>query len=358
MALARLEVDEFRCIERARLAFDPHYNLFVGPNASGKTSLLEAVFFLGRGRSFRTRRLDRLVRQGQEGFRIVGWVEAAGLTTVLGIGGSRQTTEIRIGGAPATGAAELAHHFPPQIIDPEVHKLLEEGPQRRRRFLDWGVFHVEPGFLEAWQRYHRALRQRNAALKPGADARLSSAWDPELIAAGERLDGMRRSYLALLTPTLAAYGRRLLGLDVTLTYQAGWAQGESFAEALARSAERDRRYGITHVGVHRGDVGVRVEGHVARERVSRGQQKLLAAALTLAQLAVQEARAPGSGALLLDDPAAELDGERLGLLLALVRELNVQLFVTALRPDLPGLGHPGAMFHVEHGRVERATGGS
>jgi DNA replication and repair protein RecF len=352
MTLARLEIDEFRCLERARLQFDPHYNLFVGPNASGKTSLLEAIFFLGRGRSFRTRRLDRLVRQGQEGFRLVGWVEAEGRTTVLGIGGSRAATEIRIGGAPAAGAGALATHFPPQIIDPEIHKLLEEGPQRRRRFLDWGVFHVEHTFLEVWQRYHRALRQRNAALKPGSDPRGSAVWDPELLAAGLRLDDMRRRYLATLAPILALYGRRLLDLEVTLAYQPGWAQGHTFEEALALSAERDRRYGVTHVGVHRGDVSVRVEGHLARERVSRGQQKLLAAALTLAQLAVQEARAPGSGALLLDDPAAELDGERLERLLGLVRELNVQLFVTALRPDLPGLGSPGRMFHVEQGRIQ------
>ncbi len=356
MTLARLEIDEFRCLERAGVRFDPHYNLFVGPNASGKTSLLEAIFFLGRGRSFRTRRLDRLIRQGQDGFRLVGWVEGQGRSTVLGIGASRQSTEMRIGGAPASSAAELASYFPPQIIDPEVHKLLEEGPQRRRRFLDWGVFHVEPGFLEAWQRYHRALRQRNAALKPSADPRSSAVWDPELLAAGQRLDDMRRAYLKLLAPRLADFGSRLLGLDVSLVYQPGWAQGETFAEALLRSGERDRRFGVTHVGVHRADVGVRVDGHLARERVSRGQQKLLAAALTLAQLAIQEARAPGTGALLLDDPAAELDGQRLELLLSLVRELKVQLFVTALRADLPGLGAPGRLFHVEQGRIEAADG--
>ena len=160
----------------------------------------------------------------------------------------------------------------------------------------------------------------------------------------------------MLGPLLADFGRRLLGVDVSLSYQAGWPQGESFADALARSAERDRRFGVTHVGAHRGDVGVRADGHLARERVSRGQQKLLAAALTLAQLAIQEGRSPGSGALLLDDPAAELDGHRLGLLLGLVRELNVQLFVTALRADLPGLGAPGRMFHVEQGRIEAESG--
>lgn len=355
MTLARLEVDQFRCLERIRLRLDPRYNLFVGPNASGKTSLLEALFFLGRGRSFRTRRLERLVRQGQPRFQIVGWVESAGATTVLGIGGDRKGTEIRVGGAAAANSAELALHFPPQIIDPEVHKLLEEGPHRRRRFLDWGVFHVEPSFLETWQRYYRALKQRNAALKPGADARAARAWDAELIAAGLRLDDIRRSYLDLLAPMLAALGGRLLNLPVSLAYHAGWAAEEAFPAALEHSLERDRRYGLTHVGPHRADIAVRVDGHAARERVSRGQQKLVAAALTLAQLAVQEARTPGAGALLLDDPAAELDAASLARLLDVVRELSVQLFVTALRPDLPGLGAPGAMFHVEHGRVEPAT---
>jgi DNA replication and repair protein RecF len=353
MSLARLEIDDFRCLERVRLSLDSRYNLFVGPNASGKTSLLEAIFILGRGRSFRTRRLDRLVRQGREAFRIVGWIESGERTTVLGIGGDRRSTEIRIGGAPAASAGELASHFPPQVIDPEIHKLLEEGPHRRRRFLDWGVFHVEPAFMATWQRYHRALRQRNAALKPGADPGAARAWEPEILAAGSRLDEFRRAYLAILAPALAGYGERLLGLPATLSYLAGWPAGEALGDALARSYERDRRHGVTHVGPHRADVTVRVEGHVARERVSRGQQKLLAAALTLAQLSVHEARAPGTGALLLDDPAAELDAANLARLLEVVRELRVQLFVTALRPDLPGLGRPGALFHVERGEISR-----
>jgi DNA replication and repair protein RecF len=354
MPLVRLTVSDFRCLAAVELSLDARYNLFVGANASGKTSLLEALFVLGRGRSFRTRGFSKIVRQGQPGFRVVGWVESRGLTTVLGVGGTRQSADIRIGGAPATGAAELASHFPPLIIDPEIHKLLEDGPHRRRRFLDWGVFHVEPSFMDTWQRYHRALRQRNAALKPGMDPRSARAWDPELIAAGERLVRIRQEYLDILGPVLRDFGQRLLGQDVVLGHLTGWGAEETLSAALERSADRDQRYGATQVGPHRADVSIRVSGHIAKERVSRGQQKLLAAALTLAQLAVQEERHPGRSALLLDDPAAELDADSLGRLLDVVRSLPVQLFVTALRPDLPGLGSPGAVFHVEHGRIERA----
>jgi DNA replication and repair protein RecF len=355
MSLTRLEIDDFRCLERVSLTLDSRYNLFVGENASGKTSLLEAIFFLGRGRSFRTRRLDRLVRQGENGFRLVGWVNHVGPQTVLGIGGSRAGTEIRIGGATASSSAALAEYFPPQIIDPDVHKLLEEGPTRRRRFLDWGVFHVEQTFMEVWQRYHRALRQRNAALRSGAGTQITQVWDQELLQSGLRLDEMRRYYLDRLTAPLHSVGAALLGLDVTVSYSRGWAQEDTFESSLERSRERDSKLGITHVGPHRADIAIRVNGQLARERVSRGQQKLLSSALILAQLKVQEELHPGRGALLLDDPAAELDGTRLTALLDVVRGLTSQLFVTSLRPELETLGNPGATFHVEHGRVRTSS---
>ena len=354
MALTWIRVEQFRCFERIELDLDPQFNFFAGANASGKTSLLEALFFLGRGRSFRSRRLETLIRQGQREFLIVGKARAEHGTVSLGVRGARAGSELRVAGRPAKGAAELAEHFPPQVIDPEIHKLLEEGPGRRRRFMDWGVFHVEPAFLDTWQRYHKALRQRNAALKLALGDESIRVWDAELVAAGELLAEQRREYLGALAEPLRRVGQSLLGAEVALVYHRGWPADAGLAECLERDLERDRRYRATQHGPHRADVVVRVEGHDARERVSRGQQKLLAAGLTLAQLELQERERPGRSALLLDDPAAELDAANLERLLACVRALPVQLVVTSLRADVSGLPSGGARFHVEHGRVRPA----
>jgi DNA replication and repair protein RecF len=351
MPLTWVQVERFRCLTGVELEFDPHFNLFVGPNASGKTSLLEALFFLGRGRSFRSRRLETLIQQGAKGFQIVGKCAEGGGTTTLGVRGERGGTEIRVGGRGAESVAELAEHFPPQVIDPEIHKLLEEGPGRRRRFLDWGVFHVEHAFLPTWQRYHKALRQRNAALKQELPDASVSAWDAELAEMGEVLSRQRAAYLERLAAPLAGISERLLGLHATLVYHRGWPDDQTLGSSLEQGLARDRKYRATQHGPHRADVIVRAAGHAAKDRVSRGQQKLLAAGLTLAQLRVQEGERPGRSALLLDDPAAELDSANLARLLECVRELPVQLLVTSLRADVPGLPSAGRLFHVERGCV-------
>lgn len=354
MPLGWFRAENFRCLAAAEFELDPRANLFIGPNASGKTSLLEAAFFLGRGRSFRSRRREALIRYGQDEFLVAGRSLMGPTAVMLGVRAGRQSTEWRLGGEPAAGVTELAEQFPAQVIDPEVHKLLEEGPSRRRRFLDWGVFHVEPTFLDNWRRYYQALRQRNAALKQArADADLA-AWEQELAVAGEELARQRESYLARLVGLLESLGLALLDAPISLVHSAGWDRDRGLLEKLREGRERDRRYGATQLGPHRGDIAIQVAGRTAKDHVSRGQQKLVAAALTIAQLKIQEQQRPGRSALLLDDPAAELDPENLGRLMAIVQTLPVQLWVTSLRAEIPGLPACVRVFHVERGRVEAA----
>ena len=251
--------------------------------------------------------------------------------------------------------AELAWALPVQVIDPEIHRLIEEGPNRRRRFIDWGVFHVEHSFVEHWQRYQQTLRQRNAALKARQGRAVVTAWDAELVRYGELITEARQRYVALLAPVAATLARRLLDLELVLAYRMGWLSADrDLRTALDASFARDQELGATQPGPHRADLAIRLEGAAVRDRVSRGQQKLLAAVLLLSQIKLfpQDSRSPPT--LLLDDPAAELDSAHLTALLDEVRAQPLQLVVTTLQAggmEMGVFGKPGRRFEIEEGRL-------
>ena len=311
MTLRRVQVTDFRCLHQANLELDPHFTLISGPNASGKTSLLEAIYVLGRGRSFRTRRLDHLIRTGTRAHDHLRRGGAVGPARGLGVEGSKEGLRAKLGGERVASLAELAAALPVQIIDPEIHRLIEEGPGRRRRLLDWGVFHVEPGFVGHWQKYQQVLRQRNAALRSGLPAPVVSAWDGDLVRYGELITEARVRYVASLTPIAQAAASDLLNLELTLSYRTGWARELTLREALGRSWRQDQESLATQVGPQRAELVIRVGALAAKDRISRGQQKLLAAVLLLSQMRLLPQDVGARPTLLLDDPAAELDAQRL-----------------------------------------------
>jgi DNA replication and repair protein RecF len=349
MSLAELTVENLRCLQHASLKLHSGHNLIWGGNGSGKTSLLEAVFLLGRGRSFRIRNSERLIRHAEERLVVFGRSDGAAPQT-LGIQVSRRDgTVAKIGGSFVQSLAELSRSFAVQVIEPGIHRLVEEGGHRRRRWLDWAVFHVEPGFIDAWSSYTRALKQRNAALRIQANE--VGAWDPELARLGEIISDSRRSFVESLQPYWRRAAASLLGFGVELGYVRGWVQGLALSEALIASRDRDAARGITHAGPHRADIALRLNGKPARELLSRGEQKLVAIAMTLAQLNLIQDLTGVAPMLLLDDPAAELDRRKLTQFASEIAALRCQLVVTALSADLDPLGVPDRVFHVEQGRV-------
>jgi DNA replication and repair protein RecF len=353
LSLSRLQVTDFRCLQSASLELDPRFTLISGPNASGKTSLLEAIYLLGRGRSFHTRRLEHLIRAGTERFIVFGEVDTAHRRVPLGVEGSSSGIRARVDGEKPSSLAELALLLPVQVIDPEVHRLIEEGPNRRRRFLDWGVFHVEREFVGHWQRYQQVLKQRNAALKARQPKSIVSAWDGDLVKSGELLSAARSRYVAILTPHAQTIGRNLLGMELALSYRSGWAKDCSFAEALQQSWTHDSEAGATQIGPHRAELSIRLDGMAVKDRISRGQQKLLASALLIAQLNLFPEESPVKPSLLLDDPAAELDDERLAGLIEEVSKHSVQLVITTLHGEFRAFGEPGRRFATAAGSVSR-----
>lgn len=351
MPLRRVRITAFRCIAAAELALDPGRNYIFGANGAGKTSILEAMFLLGRGRSFRTRHTRTLVRHGEDSLAVYGELDAGPSTHRLGVAFSAGHLEKKLDGVATTGSA-LAEALPVQSIGPDSHELIEGGPTGRRRLLDWGVFHVERTYLETWQRYRRLLGQRNTALKAGGASAELGVWTTALAEAGEEIDRLRGGYVGRLAERASEHAAALLGVDLALEYRRGWPPAVSLVEALAASEARDRQSGHTEVGPHRADVAIFVDGRKVENVASRGQQKLVAAALILGQETVLAKTEGRSGVLLVDDPAAELDRNALERLLDRLGGVESQLIFTGLAPiDLPSQ-MACARFHVERGRVD------
>ena len=353
MTLLRFSARDFRCLASVSLEVAPRYNLVFGHNGSGKTSLLEAIACLGRGKSFRRAPNEGLVRHGCEAFVLFGKVTDGGRERTLGVRNGRAGLETSVDGDRGGGLAALAQVLPLQVVDPDVHDLVAGGPEERRRYLDWLAFHVEPGYLALWRDYRRALRQRNAALRDAVASDTLSGWDRKFAGLAERVDGARVRTLAMARPRLEATGRRLLGGSVAFDYRRGWLPGQTLTEALAAGRARDRQLGSTQAGPQRADLRLSRDERDARKMVSRGQQKLLACTLILAATAVVQESLHRPLLLLLDDPAAELDEASLERLMAEVAALGCQVVATSLRGDVDLFPESPARFHVEQGQLRQ-----
>lgn len=348
MPLERVRIEGFRCLTAVDLEFDPQRNYLFGRNGAGKTSVLEAIHLLGRGRSFRTRQTRRLIQHGSQGFSIYGEFGSATGRRRLGVALDSSGFQVHLDGEPARGMSALATVLPVHVIEPTMHRLIEGGPSERRRFLDWGVFHVEPSYLDNWRRYRRILGQRNAALKQGQDL---SAWQEPLLKVANVVDHARKSYENDLNREFADFSESLLGSAIEIDYRSGWAEGATLEDALQASEKKDRSFGLTHVGPHRADLRVSLGARGVREEISRGQQKLVAAALILAQIRVFAKAHGEGGVLLVDDPAAELDQAALQALLSALDGLPAQLILTGLSETSLAPKKDAPVLYIEQGRV-------
>jgi DNA replication and repair protein RecF len=352
--IQQFTAQNFRCLENIELDADPQYNLIYGPNASGKTSVLEAIAYLGRGKSFRGAATSDLIRHGEQEFVLFGQVEDGGRVAKIGVRNSHGGLETRIDGQKEGGAAALAAALPVQIIDPDIHELVAGAPDHRRRYLDWIAFHVEHGFLDAWRRFRRALKQRNAALRSGAPSAALDGWNAEFAELAAMVDSGRRNALEAAIEGLSDAGSDLLGSVVGFEYRAGWNEDQGLLQALEDSVERDRQHGNTQYGPHRADLKLSYDTRRARKLVSRGQQKLLACAMVLAAAETAQTALERPLLLLLDDPGAELDSESLARLMQRVVGLGSQVIATSLEPNTPLFPAAAKTFHVEHGALQEA----
>lgn len=358
MALNELEVRGLRNLTSLSLSLSPTINLLFGANGSGKTSVLEAVHLLGLARSFRTQQARKLIQDGCPATTVFGRVEVGGIEHALGVEKRLDGSgAIRVDGERQNSAARLAELLPLQLITPESHSLLTGEPRERRAYLDWGLFHVEHGFLGLWKRYRRHLEQRNAGLRAGTRDLEMELWEQGLAECGEQVTSMRQRYLQTITPLFERLFSSLLDEPPPrLLLRQGWPKEFSLLETLAKNRSSERSAGYTMAGIHRADIRLVVgNGRDAADILSRGQQKLTVCALRIAQMEhLQQVRGLRC-TLLLDDLPAELDVEKRAALMKNVAASRAQCLVTATDRALVDITPwtDAAVFHVEHGDASK-----
>ena len=364
MFLRKLTVQNWRNVALASLDFDGRQQFLVGANGQGKTSLLEAAAFLTALRSFRTPEARRVIAHGQAEAAVAGVLEHErfGDTTVtikLGVDGK----EVHCDQERITRLADYVGRFPTVVFSSQDQLLVRGAPSLRRRWLDLMLAATNPEYLSALQTYHRALAERNSLLKSGRLGAAGSiaaavtaelaAFETQLVPAGVRLIALRAEGVGALAAQLqAAYAQIAPAAEAAgLVYAPDFDRADetAFAALLAESRMRDGLLRTTQRGPHRDDFEFFLDGQLAAEVASEGQQRCLVLALRLAQVALSRERTGVRPVLLADDVLGELDPERRHRFwAALDPELQVIATGTTL-PDDAALGR-WQVFSVEEGR--------
>ena len=337
MAIKSLKIQNIRNLSTLDFFPSHHVNLLYGVNGSGKTSVLEAINFLGLTRSFRTRKYQYFVSHGQPESLVFAQLQKKGAQGAQPLGVSRDTSgnvSIRHSGSNID-ISQLASLVPLLVINTDTFQILEGSPSVRRQFIDWGCFHADQGYIQAWRSFKRVLQQRNSLLKCGKiDPQIRLVWDAEFVKFAQLITQMRQRYINQLLPDFLAISQRLMGeVDLSLSFSPGWDQKRPLDELLDEQFQRDLKQGYTAAGPQRADMRIKIDGVSATERLSRGQKKLVVSALKLAQGALYNRHAEDGCIYLIDDLPSELDAQHCQLFCQFLEESESQCFITCVEPD-------------------------
>ncbi|MBC3766636.1 DNA replication/repair protein RecF [Neptunicella marina] len=364
MQLDKVQIQYFRNIESASFQPCNNLNLFIGKNGSGKTSLLEALHYLSCGRSFRTNKFQHLIQHNHERFTLFGLLTSFNaemerpINSKIGI--SRNVAgvvDLKLNGDKQSRISAIAQLMPSLVFTPQSTELITGSPQVRRNFVDWGVFHVEHNYLKQISAFAKLLKHRNAILKASKFGHKQDIeyWNKQFCVVGEIVSSARKEYLDALRPYFSEQLTQFLPeFSIEIAYYKGWERELDLASLLSKNESKDNIYGYTTSGPHKADLKLSVNSKPVQEILSRGQLRLLASALKIAQSRLLYDKRNINCIYLLDDIGAELDANKRQLFANHLIETNAQVFITATdmsHIDFLDNFSSKKVFHVEHGQV-------
>lgn len=360
MPIESIHISRFRNLPEIAIQCAPRFNLFFGENGAGKTSILEAIYYLSLSKSFRTSHIDRLVLEDYDDFVIFTKLRHDNTTIPIGVQKYRDSRVVaHINQESIKSTAEISRYLPIQFIGSDSHRVLTDGPKVRRQFLDWGLFYTNSEFFTIWKQFNKTLNHRNAALKARAPLSELKVWNQQFSDFAETLHSFRQSYIDSLTPFFLKIIHSLLETNqISLIYSPGWnIEQNSLSLLLETNLYKEMQVGHSLFGPHRADL-ILQEGKIpAYDVLSQGQQKLVSYALRLAQGMHFQSITGQAPIYLIDDLPSELDPQKRKLVTTILQEIDAQVFITGILEadlhEIMALSTQNHMFHVKHGRISK-----
>ena len=351
MAIRQISLNDFRNLKSVTLNTDGRMNYIIGKNASGKTNLLEAIYILCHGQSFKTRLIDQCIQQGKKSFLLFGQFTSY----KAGISRSIKNTTIRINNETIYRISTLAEKTPVRIINASSFDLILGSPSIKREYIDWCLFHVEHDYHLLWNKHRHGLKQKNALLKQKNCGAQLDYWDEYLEKLNLEIHAMRLRYtLEIKDILIMEFIDYISEMEIELTYLPGWDTDNSLLDIYRKQRSTDLRYGFSRYGSHRDDIKIFSHGLSVQNILSRGQIKKLAILLVIAQVILIKRSTQKNVVLLIDDLDAELDEDTVRYILEKINIKGVQIFITGIvAHDIPlDTSQEYKMFHVEHGIIK------